>query len=42
MYGPFLPLEQPVLAVDENGSVILPVDFSDRQMYFQVILVGGN
>ena len=42
MHGPFLPLEQPILAADENGSVVLPLDFSDRQMYFQVILVGGD
>jgi len=41
MSGLFLPLEQPILATDEATAVILPVDFSNRQMYFQVILVGG-
>ena len=41
MFGPFLPLEESILATDETGSVVLPVDFQDRQMYFQVILVGG-
>ena len=40
MFGPFLPLQETILATDENGSVLLPVDFQDRQMYFQVILVG--
>ena len=40
--GPFLPLEQPVLATTEAESVTLPVDFQNRQMYFRVILVGGE
>ena len=40
--GPFLPLEQPVLATVDNESVTLPVDFQNRQMFFRVILVGGE
>ena len=42
LFGPFLPLEQPVLATGETESVTLDVDFQDRQMYFRVILVGGE
>ena len=42
MFGPFLPLEQPIAATGDTTVAILPVDFSDRQMYFQVILVGGE
>ena len=40
--GPFLPLEQPILATVDNESVTLPVDFQNRQMFFRVILVGGE
>ncbi len=40
--GLFLPLEHVVLATDETGRTTLPVDFQDRQMYFQVIVVGGE
>ena len=42
MFGPFLPLEQPIVATGETETATLPVDFQDRQMYFQVILVGGE
>ncbi len=38
-YGPYLPLEQPILATDGNGSAILAVDFQDRRMFFRVIEV---
>ena len=40
--GPYLPLAEPILATDGNGSAKLSVDFQDRQMYFHVILVGGE
>ena len=40
LFGPFLPLEQAIEATDENGRAVLTTDFQDRQMYFQVILVG--
>jgi protocatechuate 3,4-dioxygenase beta subunit len=42
--GPFWPLapEQPVLATDEITRRTLPVDCQDRQLYFRVILVGGE
>ncbi len=39
MSGAFVPLEQTVLATDSNTTVLLPLDFSERQMYFRVILV---
>ena len=42
MAGPFWPLAQEILATDETTSVTLPVDSRDRQLYFQVILVGGT
>ena len=41
MAGPFLPLAEPILATDGNGKATLSVDFQDRLMFFQVILVGG-
>ena len=40
--GPYLPLAEPILATDGNSSAKLSVDFQDRQMYFHVILVGGE
>ena len=38
MMGPFFPLEEAIVAADSQTIVILPVDFQDRQLYFQVIL----
>ena len=40
--GPFLPLAQEILATDEAASMMFPLDSRDRQLYFQVILVGGD
>ena len=40
MMGPFFPLEEAIVAAGSQTLVTLPVDFQDRQMYFQVILVG--
>ena len=40
--GPFLPLEEAIVATDATTVVTLGVDFSDRQMFFRVILVGGE
>ena len=40
MMGPFFPLEEASVAAGSQTLVTLPVDFQDRQMYFQVILVG--
>jgi len=39
IFGPFLPLEGDILATDEQGRVTLDLDFSDRQLYFQMIWV---
>ena len=39
MFGPFLPLEEAILATGETTAVTLSVDFQDRQMYFQVIVL---
>ena len=39
MTGPFLPLENSILATDTSTDVVLPIDFSARQMYFLVIRV---
>ena len=40
-FGPFLPLEGSILATDSTGRATVESDFSDRQMYFQVIRVDG-
>ena len=39
---PFLPLEEAILATDENGRIVLPLDFAERQLYFRVILADGS
>ena len=39
---PFLPLEDVILATDENGRIVLPLDFAERQLYFRVILADGS
>ena len=39
--GPFLPLEQEFVATDSNGRATLTADFGVRQIFFQVIVVGG-
>ena len=41
MNGLFLPLEEAIVAAGETCQMTLSVDISSRQMYFQVILVGG-
>lgn len=41
LFGPFLPLEDFILATAESERVTVAGDFSGRQMYFQVIQVGG-
>ena len=40
--GPFLPLEEAIAATAATTAVTLDVDFSDHQMFFRVILVGGE
>ncbi|NCA82909.1 MAG: hypothetical protein EOM72_09225, partial [Opitutae bacterium] len=40
--GPFLPVAQEILATDGATRMTLPVAVPGRQMYFQVILVGGE
>jgi hypothetical protein len=40
MLGPFLPLEDSILATEETGMATLSVDFSERQIYFLVITDG--
>ena len=42
LFGPFLPLEESILATAETEGVTVEGDFSGRQMFFQVILVGGE
>jgi len=42
IFGPFLPLEGTILATDEQGSAVLDLDFSDRQLYFQIILISED
>jgi uncharacterized repeat protein (TIGR01451 family) len=42
IFGPFLPLDGDILATDGQGSVTLDLDFSDRQLYFQIITVGSD
>ena len=37
--GPYLPLEDTVVATGATGVVILPVDADERQLFFNVILV---
>lgn len=37
--GPYLPLEDTVVATGATGVVILPVDVDERQLFFNVILV---
>ena len=39
---PFLPLDETILATDENGRIVLPLDFAERQLYFRVILADGS
>ena len=39
--GPFLPLEESILATDEIENATVEGDFSGRQMFFQVIQVNG-
>ena len=40
MNGPFLPLAQGFLATEETSLLTFPADPQDRQLFFQVILVG--
>ena len=40
--GPYLPLAQEILATDEATSLMFPAAPQSRQLYFQVILVGGT
>jgi hypothetical protein len=42
MFGPFLPLEESILATEETGMATLSVDFAERQMYFLVITEGNQ
>ena len=42
LFGPFLPLEESILATAETEGATVEGDFSGRQMFFQVILVGGE
>ncbi len=41
MAGPFLPLAQDYLATEETTRLTFDANDQDRQLYFQVILVGG-
>ena len=42
VFGPFLPLAVEVQAAGETTGTTLEVDLPDRQMFFRVILVGGE
>ena len=42
MMGPFFPLEETIVAAGSQILITLPVDFQDRQMYFQVIVLGDE
>jgi hypothetical protein len=37
LLGPYLPIGQPVLANNENGSTIVPIDLGESQLHFIVI-----
>jgi hypothetical protein len=40
MFGPFLPMEEDILAADEDGHTTLLMDFQGPQRFFQVLLLG--
>jgi hypothetical protein len=40
--GPFLPLEQTILATDGNGQATLTTDFGSRQLFYQVIRIDNG
>ena len=40
--GPYLPLEETIVATGDIGVVVLPVDAREHQLFFNVILVLNN